>query len=326
MHVVNHYYENILRPYLNPENTHLLIDTTIAGADGISLEATELSTDSSTGIVIIPGITVPREACFRLLAHFREYNVLTYDLRGQALSEGALDWNLCVADINAVGQDFKKRRNLKQLIGIGYSFGGLTLLRSSLESVHPYDLRITLAAPLEMKAIVGKMPEQMTSLLVYVHNFVKALSNPAFRDEIVKSHQSYRIDKFLRNPRVVALRVDRPGAFNRMREQAQKMVDFFQNIALPTHMFYPGADQRLGPIAGNAYDEIRHLAAQRGIGMQVMAGLTHRFNTMPEKKFMISCNNELLLNQLDAVIRHHKDSTGARRKLHPEGLLHATDQ
>lgn len=63
MNATNYYYENILRPYLKPDNPNLLIDTAITGTEGTTLRATEIQTNSPTGIIIIPGITVPRKAC-----------------------------------------------------------------------------------------------------------------------------------------------------------------------------------------------------------------------------------------------------------------------
>lgn len=128
----NHYYEKILSPYLTTAHPNLFISKDIISSDTTTLKATELHTDSSTGIVIIPGITVPRESCYRLFAHFQNHNVLTYDLRGQADSGGVLNWEKCMADINAIGRDFKNRRKLQHLIGIGHSFGGLIRVRRSL--------------------------------------------------------------------------------------------------------------------------------------------------------------------------------------------------
>ena len=114
----------------------------------------------------MPGITVPRESYYRLVASFSDLNVLVYDLRGQAKSGGELSYEECVQDINIVGQVFKKKRSLDFLIGIGHSFGGLTLLRSSLDKDHSYDLRICLAAPIDLARVSSKIPERKTAFLV----------------------------------------------------------------------------------------------------------------------------------------------------------------
>lgn len=54
----NHYYEKILRPYLTSSHPNLFISKDIPNSDATTLKATELQTDSPTGIVIIPEITV----------------------------------------------------------------------------------------------------------------------------------------------------------------------------------------------------------------------------------------------------------------------------
>jgi len=302
MDYANHYYENILSPYLTKTHPNLFISKDITGSDATTLKATELHTDSSTGIVIIPGITVPRESCYRLFAHFQNHNVLTYDLRGQADSGDILDWEKCTADINAIGRDFKKRRKLQHLIGIGHSFSGLTLLRSSLEPEHPYDLRIALAAPLEMKSIAGAIPEKRTAFLVYAHNIYRAFLNPALRDLIVRKHQSYLPVGFFQKPSIVALRLDEPQAFNRLRETTPKLTDFIGDIALPTDLIYAGQDQRLGPVNGEAYEDLQRLVSAKGIGFKIFEGLSHRFNKLPERRFMLSYNNEAVMEQIDAII------------------------
>jgi alpha-beta hydrolase superfamily lysophospholipase len=301
----NNYYEKILRPYQTPSHPNLFISKDITASDAATLKATERHTDSLTGIVIIPGITVPRESCYRLFAHFQNHNVLTYDLRGQADSGGVLDWEKCMADINAIGRDFKKRRKLRHLIGIGHSFGGLTLLRSSLEPEHPYDLRIALAAPLEMKSIAGRIPEKRTALLLYAHNLHRAFLNPALRDPIVRKHQSYLITSFFKKPSIVALRIDQPEAFNRLRETTPKLTDFIGDITLPTDLIYAGQDQRLGPVNSEAYEDLQRLASAKGIGFKILERLSHRFNTLPERRFMLSYNNEALMEQMDAILMKH---------------------
>lgn len=301
----NDYYEKILQPYLTSSHPNLFISKDITSSDATILKATELHTDSSTGIVIIPGITVPRESCYRLFAHFKNHNILTYDLRGQADSGGILDWEKCTADINAIGQDFKKRRKLQHLIGIGHSFGGLTLLRSSLEPEHPYDLRIALAAPLEMKSIAGPIPEKRTAFLVYAYNLYKAFLNPALRDSIVRKHQSFFIPSFFRKPTIVALRLDQPKAFNRLIETTPKLADFIGNIALPAQLIYAGQDQRLGPVNSKAYEELQEVASAKGIGFKILEGLSHRFNKLPERRFMLSYNNDAVMERIDAVLMKH---------------------
>ena len=65
--------------------------------DGVDLYATESNSDSKIGIVIVPGITVPRESYYRLLSSLSRWNVLVFDLGGQVFSYGELNFNDCMS-------------------------------------------------------------------------------------------------------------------------------------------------------------------------------------------------------------------------------------
>ena len=126
------YYNGILEEFIPKPYSSILIDNSIKTMDGISLGITEFHSNSKIGIVISPGLTVPRESYFKLIANLLEYNVVAYDPRGQGSSDGQIDYEKCSNDINLIGSYFRQKRNLSHLIGIGHSFGGLTLLESSL--------------------------------------------------------------------------------------------------------------------------------------------------------------------------------------------------
>ena len=69
----------------------------------------------------------------------RKIPVFVYDLRGQGPSDGEIDTETSVRDIYSIGEQFRRSRALEYLIGIGHSYGGMTLLESFLEAGHPYD-------------------------------------------------------------------------------------------------------------------------------------------------------------------------------------------
>jgi len=118
-----------------------IFDGELSCEDGVKLKYTQIVSGSNFGVVITPGISVPRESYYRLVSNLSDINVLVYDLRGQSSSEGEPDSDKFAHDANFIGGEFKKEWNLDFLIGIGHSLGGFALLRASLEENHPYDLR-----------------------------------------------------------------------------------------------------------------------------------------------------------------------------------------
>jgi predicted alpha/beta hydrolase len=70
--------------------------------DGANLSATLLPAESTIGIVIIPGITVPRESYYRLMTSLSPWNTLVFDLRGQGESTGSLEGAKCTSDVNEI--------------------------------------------------------------------------------------------------------------------------------------------------------------------------------------------------------------------------------
>jgi pimeloyl-ACP methyl ester carboxylesterase len=283
-------------------------DSSVVGLDGIVLNSTEIKTDSKIGIVIIPGMTVPRESYYKLMLSFSDFNVLVFDLRGQAYSGGEMNNTCCIKDINIVGEQFIKQRNLEYLIGIGHSFGGLSLLASSLEPNHPYDLRISVAAPVDMKKTAGKIPGKggiVTLLTAYLYNLLNVVQNPAYRDNIVSEYEHRSFGDFLRQPRIVALNIRKPSAFNETRQNAQLLTDFFMDITTPSYLIYPGNDERLKihNIFKDDYVRLNYLSRLKEVEMTLIPGLSHRFNNIPEIQFALSYNNLLVINSISGIIR-----------------------
>jgi len=301
------YHELILKRYIHELSENIRVDVEIVGADGVILNCTEIQAESKIGIIFIPGITVPRESYYRLLASFPDFNVLAFDLRGQAYSEGQLSPDGCIRDINLIGQEFKRKRNLESLVGIGHSFGALTLLKSSLEEEHPYDLRISLTAPVDMTKTSGKIPKTASAYIAYIHNIYRALKNPALRDEIVRQYQYFWLPSFIKAPRIVALRINDPQAFNDTLLHTPKLIDFIKDVVSPTYLIYAGNDSRLGIQGelGGDYEKLRRLAVIKGFEVTLIEGLSHRFNYGKERKFVLSYNNNKVIEKINHLIRRH---------------------
>jgi alpha-beta hydrolase superfamily lysophospholipase len=293
------YLERILSFYMDPDKTHL--DMHVFGVDGCGLEATMTRSTSNVGVVIIPGISVPRESYFTLFASLSEYKVLVYDLRGQARSGGALEANKCVSDVNTIGEEFRRAHNLEYLIGIGHSYGGLALLEAGTKSEHPYDLRIALAPPLDLKESSAKMPKRFTKLAAYLYIIKRAYEKLALQDEIVLHYQQFSPLAFFRDPHIVALRLKHPDIYNATRMTTPLLADLVEKTPLPLALVFAGADNRIS-YANPSFEEVECYAEMRQFPLEILPHLSHRFNYRPEERFMLSYNNREVLEKVQGII------------------------
>lgn len=301
------YHRSIAKRYQNELPEKIRFDSSMRGLDEVILNSTEIKTDSKVGVVIIPGMTVPRESYYKVMLALSNYNVLVFDLRGQSFSGGEMNIDGCVNDINLVGENFKKQKGLEYLVGIGHSFGGLSLLKSSTESNHPYDLRISVAAPVDMKKIAGWIPGNggvIGSTMIYLYNLKNNLENPAFKDVIVKEYEHMFFD-FLKDPRIVSLRVKNPSAFNDTRNNSPILTEFVRDVKTPSYFIYPGHDERLR-IEGRferEYGELYLMVKQKGMEINMLPKLSHRFNFTPETQFALSYDNYSLMNEIERIMK-----------------------
>ena len=178
-------------------------------------------------------------------------------------------------------------------------------MRASLEKDHPYDLRICLAPPVDLASVSSKIPERKSVFLTYSYNIFKALKSHALRDEIVKHHQSFWLSTFLRDPRIVSLRISDPRAFNATRILTPKLTDFITGVPSPCYLMYGGNDKRLGiqgELSGD-YAELRHLAEKRGFEICLIQGLSHRFNSGKEREFVLSYDNDIVIEGIRDIVK-----------------------
>lgn len=284
--------------------TQLTLNMDIMGAGEAVLKASLLDSPSSTGIIIIPGLTVPRESCFRLLHSLATYKTLLYDIRGQSRSEGEVDFEKCATDVNIIGRWFKNKYKLKRLIGVGHSFSGICLLKASMDRLHPYDLRIALAAPFDMSHATSGVPKQFTKLFIYLYNTTRWLTYKPYRDEIFQRRHLYRPNEFVKNPYVGALKLNKHSVMSRIITLTPKLADFISGIALPSCLVYGGNDKRIGneEYFKKQYAIINKAARKRGLDVCLMPGLSHRFNLEPEKEFVLSYNNDEVVRKIEEIM------------------------
>ena len=301
----NDYYRRIYLRLNTRIPLQLTLNMDVKGAGEAVLKASLLDGPSSTGIVIIPGLTVPRESCFRLLHSCAPYKTLLYDIRGQSHSEGEVDFEKCVTDVNTIGRWFKNKYKLKRLIGIGHSFSGICLLKASMDKTHPYDLRIALAAPFDMSYATSGVPKRFTKLFIYLYNTTRWLTYKPYRDEIFQRRHLYRPNEFAKNPYVGALKLNRHSVMSRIITLTPKLADFISDIALPSCLVYGGNDKRIGneEYFKKQYAIINDAALKRGFGVCIMPGLSHRFNREPEKEFVLSYNNDEIIRKIEDIIK-----------------------
>jgi pimeloyl-ACP methyl ester carboxylesterase len=302
----NKYLTEILNryPINNNSKNNLIIDQKINGAKETKLCSTEVETDSKIGIVIVPGMTVPRESYFKLLSHLSNHNVLLYDLRGQSYSEGEINSKNCIKDVNIVGQEFKQRRNLDYLVAVGHSFGGMNVLMSSIENDHPYDLRISLAAPENLKKAAGFIPNIFSSQMAFLHNYIRTKQIPALNDDIVKHYQSFEWNLYKKNPRIVSLNIKNPKYFNQTRVETPKLSEIIKQIKKPSYLIYPGNDKRLKINSKNStdYNRLASLVNLYKLNFEIIDGLSHRFNKGIEKEFILSYDNDNVVDKVKNII------------------------
>jgi pimeloyl-ACP methyl ester carboxylesterase len=303
----NKYLTEILHRYSinHNSNNEIIINKNIFGANNIKLNSTEVETDSKVGIVIVPGMTVPRESYFKLLSHLSNHNVLLYDLRGQSYSKGEINSKNCIEDVNVVGQEFKKRRNLDYLVAVGHSFGGMNILMSSIENDHPYDLRISLAAPENLKKTAGFIPNIFSSQIAFLHNYIRTKQIPALNDDIVKHYQSFEWNSYKKNPRIVSLNIKNPKYFNQTRVETPKLSKIIKQIKKPSYLIYPGNDKRLKINSKNKndYNKLTSLVNLYKLNFEIIDGLSHRFNKGIENEFILSYDNDNVVNRVKSIIK-----------------------
>jgi hypothetical protein len=298
------YYKKLLNQYV-PDR--MVVADTILDLKDARLGTTEVLTDSDKGILIVPGLTVPRESYFTLLPEFSDFNVLIYDSRGHSKSEGEVSASGYISDVNDAGLSFKRKYNLKYLVGISHSLGGLCMLAASCTPAHPFDKRIALAPVVKADLVIPKLPENhlMAILFAYLYNIHRTKTQKAFRDEIVVHHQHTNFIDFLKNPCIVALKLRKQKAFSRAVKEFPVLTQLVHRFPGETYVIFPGNDQRLG-IKNNqlkgVYAEFAEKASEHHTCVEVLPDLNHRFNRQPETQFRLSYNDKNLLQRIRKII------------------------
>ena len=77
--------------------------------ESIMINATEQHAGSKIGLLINPGMTVPRESFYPVFSYFPDINILVYDKRGHGDSGGSIDNKRSVDDDLYIAKQWKDR-------------------------------------------------------------------------------------------------------------------------------------------------------------------------------------------------------------------------
>ena len=110
------------------------IEANIKTFDGLQLNAKVHEVGAPIWIIVVHGLGEHQQRHDHLFSLLGEdFNILTFDLRGHGLSDGAkadvLDFNHYIQDLNSVVKFLKKDYNLDQYLILGHSMGGLITAR-----------------------------------------------------------------------------------------------------------------------------------------------------------------------------------------------------
>ena len=303
----NSYHQRIFQRYASHTNRNIDFDVRIELQNGLLLKATEQRTASKVGLLIDTGMTVPRESFYPVFAYFPDINILVYDKRGHADSDGSVNTNECIGDNLSISYQWKKALNLTDVIGMGHSYGGLIMACAALRDKEVYSAIIAAGAPVELNKVVGRMPKHLTRTFIFFYNLYRLIHKYSW-DEIVRYHQSYIPWLFAKYPTAVAMRITSGEKFNNTFKSMVNLIEILPQLATKIYLYYGGSDSRLG-INGKftgTYQSMKNLCLELGILMKLMPGLSHRFNLHPEGEFAFSYNNSLILKEIERILKIYR--------------------
>ncbi len=307
------YHKDIFRKYVSAIPNNIDFNRRYKTEDGKILIGTEQKTDSRVGLDIKPGLTVPRESFYPVFEENPDINIRVMDNRAHGDSGGSVDIDLSVNDALSSAREWKEELGLDSLILLGHSFGGMIGALACQDLLSPYDAFISFAAPVELKKAGGLIPTIFTNYLAWGYSCIRWAGNAHSRDQIVSHHRSLNLKKFLADPKLVALRLDDVPAFNETMANMPNLIDIIDEVnvkglEIPPRFYYGGKDSRLGikKKLNGEYAEFGEAAQDRGMHIEVIPNLSHRFNKRPEREFAFSYNNTDIYNRIKIVIDYFK--------------------
>jgi pimeloyl-ACP methyl ester carboxylesterase len=265
--------------------------------DNTSIYYSDLNHKTNKGILVVPGLTVPRESYFKLIE--LNFTIRFFDLRGQGQSEGFLSFEKHVSDLAKITDDFIERYGIEKLTLIGHSYGSIVMLKYFSAYQADNCTVICLAPPLNIKDITSPIH---TLILAYVYILWRSWKKQ-YADQICKKHQHLNPIQFFKQPSIVAMRIDRIDDFNMLREETPDLKNLIQSLDNPGHFVFPGDDKRIKiKEKRKEFEEIFNIFDKKGSKYKILKGLDHRFNKEKSTDFRIGHNSELLLEYLKMII------------------------
>jgi pimeloyl-ACP methyl ester carboxylesterase len=290
----NAYYTSIIKELADQ---FIITNGAVCPDDNTSIYYSDINQKTNRGILVIPGLTVPRESYF-ILAELG-FTIRFFDLRGQGQSEGHLSFEKHVSDLAKITDDFIGRYGFENVTLIGHSYGSLVMLKyvSAYQPVN-YPL-ICLAPPLNIKDITSPI---RTPIFAYAYILWRSLKKQ-YSDQICRKHQHLSPIKFFKQPSIVAMRIGRVEDYNLLREETPDLKYLVQSVDNPGHFVFSEDDKRIKFKENRKdFEDLFNMLETKGSKYKILKELDHRFNKKQSTGFRISHNSALLLEYLKMIV------------------------
>jgi pimeloyl-ACP methyl ester carboxylesterase len=146
----NEYYTSIIKELADQ---FIITNGAVCADDNTSIYYSDINQKTNRGILVIPGLTVPRESYFSLTE--LGFTIRFFDLRGQGQSGGHLSFEKHVSDLAKITDDFIGRYGFENVTLVGHSYGSHVMLKY-VSAYQPNNCSmICLAPPLNIKDITS---------------------------------------------------------------------------------------------------------------------------------------------------------------------------
>ena len=300
------YHKSILQKYFHNVKK-IKSDREFKSCDNLILNATQFNSNSTTGILVIPGIWYPREAYYKLCSGLhKRFNVVVYDQRSHCLSQGNFNIDKMIQDLIGVTEQYVRDNHIKELYLVGHSLGGyLSFIASSKGLPVEVKGQILLAPPISFKPLLKTMPEHLGLPIVYLLNLFKTII-PKYRSKIYKEYVSFNYFDFKKNPYYFCLRSDNPNNIIKELKFADELSIFASNIHIHT-LFIWGDNDRVLKIKNDFplyYTEFieKNIKLSKCLYLKLLKKMSHHFNYNDKNFIQISGDNNVILNDIFSFI------------------------
>ena len=296
------YHKKIFRQF-SKTTVNINFSESFKNSDGGDLHATALDSDSSTGIIFVPGIWYPREAYYKLICQLnKKYKVLIYDQRGHSYSHGDFCISSMIKDLQGIIKQYSKKNSVQNLFIIGHSMGGyISALATAYLGLDKVAGQILLAPPISMSSTQRKIPTNISTFKIYIINLVRSLK-PKYRSEIVREYVSFWYPRFIKKPYLFALRANNPEKIINEIKSTRPLTDILKKCKINTICFWGNKDSTLG-IQGRlpqTYLDFVGKMARPGnrFRYQLLDNLSHQFNFDSKRIIYVAGDNDIIENKI----------------------------